>query len=62
MQISVNGEMAEIDSNVTIREAIKKLGYNPEIYIVARNGEITHENASLEEGDKLDLVKVISGG
>lgn len=41
---------------------MKKLGFNPEIYIVAKNGEITHENESLNEGDKLDLVKIISGG
>ncbi len=62
MQIFVNGDKFDIDNNATIREAIKKLGHNPEIYIVARNGEITHENEPLREGDKLDLVKIISGG
>ena len=62
MQIFVNGDKFDIDGNTTIREAIKKLGHNPEIYIVARNGEITHENEALREGDKLDLVKIISGG
>ncbi len=62
MQIFVNGEPAEVNESLTIREAMKKLGFNPEIYIVAKNGEITHENESLNEGDKLDLVKIISGG
>ena len=62
MQIFVNGEAAEISGSATIREAVKSLGYNPEIYIVAKNGEITHENEQLAEGDKLDLVKIISGG
>ncbi len=62
MQIFVNGYRFDIDNNATIREVIKKLGYNPEIYIVAKNGEITHENESLGEGDKIDLVKIISGG
>ncbi len=62
MQIFVNGKEAEVNSEITIRDAIKKLGYNPEIYIVALNGEIIHENESLGEGDKIDLVKIISGG
>ncbi len=62
MQIFVNGSLIDVNEGITIREAIKKIGENPEIYIVARNGEITHENEALREGDKLDLVKIISGG
>lgn len=62
MQIFVNGSAMEVGEGITVRETIKKLGQNPEIYITAVNGEITHENRSLREGDKLDLVKIISGG
>ena len=62
MQIFVNGHAFDIGEGITIRDALKALGHNPEIYIVARNGEITHENESLSEGDKLDLVKITSGG
>ena len=62
MQIFVNGDKFDIDGNATIRNALKSLGHNPEIYIVARNGEITHENERLQEGDRIELVKIISGG
>ena len=62
MQIFVNGSISEIDEGITIHDALKALGHNPEIYIVARNGEITHDNELLCKGDKLDLVKITSGG
>ena len=62
MQVFVDNAALDVAESTTIRDALKKAGHNPEIYIVACNGEITHENTSLREGDKLELVKIISGG
>ena len=62
MQITVNGSLIDVNDGSTIRDAIKRIGENPEIYIAAVNGQITHENTALNSGDKIDLVKIISGG
>ena len=62
MQISIDGLVKDFKDGVTVREALKALGHNPEIYLVAVNGTITHENTVLQSGDSLDLVKIISGG
>jgi len=62
MKVTVDKMEIDLDEGSTIRDALKKLSLNPEVYIVSRGDEIVHENERLEDGDSLTLIKVISGG
>ncbi len=62
MRVNVNGETIELEESATVLDALKKLDLNPEIFIVSRNSEVIHENEQLKNNDRLELIKVISGG
>jgi len=62
MQVTVNGNVVELKENAVVLDALKKLNLNPEIFIVSRDNEIVHEHEQLKDNDRLDLIKVISGG
>ncbi len=46
----------------TARDLLKELGILPETVLVARNGEIVPESEALAGGDRIELLRVISGG
>lgn len=62
MKVTVNGESVELNENATVLDALKKLSLNTEIFIVSRDNEIIHEHEQLRDKDRLNLIKVISGG
>lgn len=45
-----------------ISDILKKIKINREIVVVARNGKITHEKQKLQAGDKIQVIRVVSGG
>jgi sulfur carrier protein ThiS len=52
----------ELEGAYTVRQAIKKVGLNPEAVLAVRDGEIIVESTPLRDGDEVRLVAVISGG
>ena len=67
MKITVTDEKAgttrTIDTQVTtIKELLVELSVNSETVLVARNSEILLPTDTLNEGDVLLLLSVISGG
>ncbi len=52
----------ELEGEYTVRQAIKKVGLNPESVLAVRDGELIVENTPLRDGDEIRLVAVISGG
>lgn len=52
----------ELAGEYTVRQAIKKVGLNPESVLAVRDGEIIVESTPLRDGDEVRLVAVISGG
>ena len=61
MKITIDGKPHETEKTA-IADILKELNINREEYIVAKNGTITHENTNLQENDRIDLIKIISGG
>jgi thiamine biosynthesis protein ThiS len=61
MKILVDGKEVEIAGS-KVSDMFEELGMNPEIFLVKRNDEIIHEYELLKENDKIELIKVISGG
>jgi sulfur carrier protein ThiS len=52
----------EVSTNITVRDAIKKGGLNPETVLATRNGKLITEDVNLQADDVLKLIAVISGG
>ncbi|MCK5062543.1 MAG: MoaD/ThiS family protein [Candidatus Aenigmarchaeota archaeon] len=52
----------EIDSNQRISDIMKKMDINAETVIVKVNGAIEPEDITLEKEDKIEIIKIISGG
>lgn len=52
----------EVPTNITVRNAIKKWGINPETVLATRDGKLITEDVHLKADDVVKLVAVISGG
>jgi sulfur carrier protein ThiS len=52
----------ELDGKFTLRQAIERVGLNPEAVLAVRDGELITEDTRLRDGDEVRLVAVISGG
>jgi sulfur carrier protein ThiS len=62
MQITFRNKTYEVKPNSTARDAIKKIGLDPESVLVVINGKVTTDDAILRETDQVKLIAVISGG
>ncbi len=54
---------------VKIKEGIKKVrdvlieaGYNPEEYLVSKDGKIIPDDEEVNDKDTLQVIKIVSGG
>jgi len=66
MIISLNGEKADTRGADTIAELIDRYGLPPQTLLIEHNGLALHRNEwrqrSLAEGDRIELIRVVSGG
>ena len=61
-KLTLRDKTYEVDSGLTIREALIKFGLEPQLYIAVRNGKLVTEDQTLLEDDKIKLVMIVSGG
>jgi len=52
----------QVPTNITVRDAIKKGGLNPETVLATRDGKLITDDVHLKADDEIKLVAVISGG
>ena len=52
----------DIDSGMTVRDAIKKVGLDPLSVLAIRNKKLINNQTIIEPEDEIRLVNVISGG
>lgn len=66
MQVKINGETHEYDSDVSVAMLIEQLGFAGRRIAVEINGEIVprslHIEHQLQEGDQIEIVQAIGGG
>jgi sulfur carrier protein ThiS len=62
MQITYRDKKYELKANITARDAIKKIGLDPESVLVVVNGKLVTDDVVLREGGEVKLVAVVSGG
>lgn len=60
--IRYRGKQYEVKAGMTARDAILKLGLDPEAVLVLRNGKLVDDSAILEDDDEVTVVAVVSGG
>ena len=52
----------EMKEGSTIADALKKIEINPETVIVNRGGEIVTDSEKLKSGEKIEAIRIVSGG
>ncbi len=52
----------DVRAGMTVRDAIIKVGLEPDEMLAIRNGELINEETLLAENDVVKLIGVISGG
>lgn len=66
MEISLNGEKTILEGPLTVAGLLKSLGINPQSVVVERNLNIVPrkelERESLQEGDAVEIVRLVGGG
>ena len=55
-------ENREIQENMTIKEVLDALDISSETVVVKRNNEIVMDEESLDNGDVIEIIRVIYGG
>lgn len=51
-----------VNTGMTVRDAIKKIGLQPESVLVVSDGKLITDDTIIREGMQLKLVAVVSGG
>ena len=62
VRITFRDQEFEVRAGMTVRDAIRKCGLQPEAVLPVRGGKLITEDTVLQEGDHIKLVAVISGG
>ena len=66
MEITVNGEKEAIETSVTVAQLLEELGIDPETVVIERNLDIMkfedHGKTLLEEGDSIEIIRMVDGG
>ena len=62
MKITFRDKNWEMKSGMTARDAMKKIGIDPESGLVVVNEKLVTDDVVLQETDQVKLVAVVSGG
>ena len=60
--VSFRDKTWEVKPGSTVRHIIEKAGLNPESVLAVRDGKLINEETLTQDGDKIRLVAVVSGG
>ncbi|MBI5680019.1 MAG: sulfur carrier protein ThiS [Methanobacterium sp.] len=55
-------EIREINEKMTIKEVLNAMDMSSETVVVKRNNEIVMEEENVENGDVIEVIRVIYGG
>ncbi len=66
MRITVNGEVREVETGVTVRALIELLGFGDRQVAIERNRDVVpradHATTLLSENDVIEVVQFVGGG
>lgn len=62
MKIIYRDKVWELKGNITVRDAIKKVGLQPEAVLAMRDGKLITDDVIAKPDDTIQLIAVVSGG
>lgn len=62
MKIIYRDKVWELKGNITVRDAIKKIGLQPEAVLAMRDGKLITDDVIARPDDTIRLIAVVSGG
>jgi sulfur carrier protein ThiS len=62
VQLTFRDKSYEVRPGMTLRDALIKLGIQPQAVLPTRAGELITDDEILRDGDEIRLISVISGG
>ncbi|MGQ9493931.1 MAG: MoaD/ThiS family protein [Anaerolineae bacterium] len=62
MKIIYREKEWELKGNITLRDAIKKVGLHPEAVLALRDGKLITDDVIVKPDDTIQLIAVVSGG
>ena len=66
MDIVVNGTPRHAPANASVLQLLESLGLNPSTVVVERNGVVVERSsytaATLQEADRVEIVRFVGGG
>jgi sulfur carrier protein ThiS len=60
--LKLRSKVYEVPAGMTVRDALLRLGIEPESVLPTRDGQLITDDVELQEGETIRLVAVISGG
>ena len=55
-------QQVDVPENCTVEALLKTLKINPETVVVSKNKTIVADTETLKPGDRVDIIRIISGG
>ena len=60
--LKLRDKVYEVPAGMTVRDALLRLGIEPESVLPTRSGQLITDDEHLQDGEVIRLVAVISGG
>ena len=60
--LRLRDKVYEVPAGMTVRDALLRIGIEPDSVLPTRQGELVTDDSLLQEGETIRLVAVISGG
>ena len=61
-QIAYRGKTYEVEDGLIVKEALIKIGLEPQLYLAVRDGKLVTDDQKLLPDDKIKLIAIVSGG
>ena len=66
MRLVLNGQTREVAAGISLPGLLDELGIDRRVIAVAHNGEVVprddYENVQLQDGDRIEVVRMVGGG
>lgn len=62
VKIKYRDKEYEVNAGMTVRDAIKKVGLQPEAVLAVSDGKLITDDTLITDGMRIKLVAVVSGG
>ena len=66
MQLTINGQIKEVDAELTVQQLLVQLGLRSDRVVVELNHEILsaekHHTTKLQQNDTIELIQFVGGG